>query len=189
MKFSIKDFFSKYDQIHTFLQIWSHLPKKSLMENFIFCAVLVIRCYGNIVMLKNYNYLDPRKDISVVLPTGVRSLYLNCTWKLWLKEIQDNESNHSLVSQQTYTSKKLFSFHCGCSNSMNILILNPSRPNPGRREKINLNLYFQPSLQSLKRFYEDLIGLNKTFWGTTKKCENENFKWLQLDSNPQPLSS
>ena len=38
-KFSIKDFFSKYDQIHSFLQIWSHLLKKSLMENFIFYAV------------------------------------------------------------------------------------------------------------------------------------------------------
>ena len=33
--FSIKDFFSKYDQI------WSHLLKKSLMENFLFCAVLI----------------------------------------------------------------------------------------------------------------------------------------------------
>ena len=40
MKFSIKDFFSKCDQICSFLRIWSHLLKKSLMENFIFCAVL-----------------------------------------------------------------------------------------------------------------------------------------------------
>ena len=40
MKFSIEDFFSKYDQICIFLRIWSHLLKKSLMENFIFCAVL-----------------------------------------------------------------------------------------------------------------------------------------------------
>ena len=39
MKFSSKDFFSKYDQIRNFLRIWSHLLKKSLMENFIFCAV------------------------------------------------------------------------------------------------------------------------------------------------------
>ena len=39
IKFSIKDFFSKCDQIGSFLRIWSHLPKKSLMENFIFCAV------------------------------------------------------------------------------------------------------------------------------------------------------
>ena len=38
MKFSIKDFFSKYDQICSFLWIWSNLLKKSLMEDFIFCA-------------------------------------------------------------------------------------------------------------------------------------------------------
>ena len=30
-----KDFFSKCDQIRSFLQIWSHLLKKSVMENFI----------------------------------------------------------------------------------------------------------------------------------------------------------
>ena len=39
MKFSINGFFSKCDQIHRKLRIWSHLLKKSLMENFIFCAV------------------------------------------------------------------------------------------------------------------------------------------------------
>ena len=35
MKFSIKDFFSKCDE----LRIWSHLLKKSLIENFNFYAV------------------------------------------------------------------------------------------------------------------------------------------------------
>ena len=39
MKFSIKGFFSTCDQIRRKLQIWSHLLKKSLMVNFIFCAV------------------------------------------------------------------------------------------------------------------------------------------------------
>ena len=39
MKFSIKDFFSKCDQIRRKLRIWSHLLKKSSMEKFIFCAV------------------------------------------------------------------------------------------------------------------------------------------------------
>ena len=39
MKFSIKDFFSKCDQIRSFLR---SLLKKSLMENFIFCAVLQV---------------------------------------------------------------------------------------------------------------------------------------------------
>ena len=40
VKFSIKDFFCKCDQIRSFLRIWSHLLKKSLTENFIFlCSV------------------------------------------------------------------------------------------------------------------------------------------------------
>ena len=39
MKFLIKDIFSKCDQIRSFLRIWSRLLKKSLIENFIFCAV------------------------------------------------------------------------------------------------------------------------------------------------------
>ena len=36
---SIKDFSSKCDQILRKLRIWSHLLKKPLMKNFIFCAV------------------------------------------------------------------------------------------------------------------------------------------------------
>ena len=39
MKFSIKDFFS-------FLRIWSHLLKKSLMENFILFAVIQVKIYS-----------------------------------------------------------------------------------------------------------------------------------------------
>ena len=41
MNFSIKDFFSKCDQIRRKLQIWSHLLKKSFIENFFFCVVFV----------------------------------------------------------------------------------------------------------------------------------------------------
>ena len=52
--------------------------------------------------------------------------------------------------------------------------VNPSRPNPGRREKIKLSFYFRTSLWYLKRFYKGLKGLYKTFWGTTKKCKNKN---------------
>ena len=40
MKFSIKNFFSKCDQIRRKLPIWSHLLKKSLIEKFIF-----VQCY------------------------------------------------------------------------------------------------------------------------------------------------
>ena len=47
MKFSVKDFSSK-----SFLRIWSHLLKKSLMENFIFCAV------NQSLFLTNKNFFD-----------------------------------------------------------------------------------------------------------------------------------
>ena len=40
MQFSIKDFFGKCDQIRSFLRIWSHILKKYLMENLLFCAVV-----------------------------------------------------------------------------------------------------------------------------------------------------
>ena len=39
MKFSIKKFSSRCDQIHKNLQIWSHLLEKILVENFISCEV------------------------------------------------------------------------------------------------------------------------------------------------------
>ena len=42
MKFSIKDFVSKCEQIRisVFLRIWSHLREKTLTKNFVFCALL-----------------------------------------------------------------------------------------------------------------------------------------------------
>ena len=39
LKFSIKDFFSKRDQIRRKLRIWSRLLKESVIEIFIFSAV------------------------------------------------------------------------------------------------------------------------------------------------------
>ena len=58
MKFSIKDFFSKCDQIRSKMRIWSHLLKKSLMENFIFCAVLLISCYLWFSLLRKKNLIE-----------------------------------------------------------------------------------------------------------------------------------
>ena len=45
MKFS----FSKCDQIRSFLRVWSHLRKKSLMENFIFSVVIFSDAWENII--------------------------------------------------------------------------------------------------------------------------------------------
>lgn len=41
MKCSITDFFSKYDEIRSFLWICSHLLKTSVMKNFIVCSVYI----------------------------------------------------------------------------------------------------------------------------------------------------
>ena len=50
MKFSIRDFFSKCDQICRKLRIWLHLLKKSLMENFIFvlCLMQMLRPFSGV---------------------------------------------------------------------------------------------------------------------------------------------
>ena len=49
MKFSIKDFFSKSDQTHSVMHIWTHFLKKSLIENSIFlcspCEQILLRLY------------------------------------------------------------------------------------------------------------------------------------------------
>ena len=53
MKFSIKDFFSKYDKIRS-----SHLLKKSLMENLIFCAVHALLFLSKLNSSFNYSALE-----------------------------------------------------------------------------------------------------------------------------------
>ena len=51
MKFSSKDFVRKCDEIRSFLWIWSHLMKKYLMENFIFCLVF---CEARCLMIAKH---------------------------------------------------------------------------------------------------------------------------------------
>ena len=65
MKFSIKDYFTKCDQICSFLRIWSQLLKKSLIENFIFCAVLVVYVALNVADIARNN---PYCKIWIIFP-------------------------------------------------------------------------------------------------------------------------
>ena len=60
MKFSIKDFFGKCDQIRSFLWIWLYLLKKSLTENFIFCVVQLFLWFFDI-KLKKHKRVKKRK--------------------------------------------------------------------------------------------------------------------------------
>ena len=77
MKFSIKDFFSKCDQIRSFLRIWLHLLKKSLIENLIFCAVYCQR--SSKIITENYfcfRYENRQKNNQYFeLPFGTINLH------------------------------------------------------------------------------------------------------------------
>ena len=68
MKFPIKDFFSKYDQIRRKLRIWLHLLKESLTENFIFSGVYpaaILPVQSPIVTLKTLEEYEKRSKLTV----------------------------------------------------------------------------------------------------------------------------
>ena len=81
MKFSIKYFFGICDQICRKPQIWSHLLNKSLMENFIFCAVNPIQIMWQNIRKSNKIRQDQKTSKNshpeVFLGKGV----LNICWK------------------------------------------------------------------------------------------------------------
>ena len=82
MKFSKKDFFSKCNPIRRKLRIWSHLLKKSLIENFIFCAVttqkikfpvknFVIKCKQIRGLLQIYSHLLKKSLAKIFISCAV----------------------------------------------------------------------------------------------------------------------
>ena len=68
MKFFIKDFFSKCDRIRSVLRIESHLLKRSLMENFIFCAWILKQ-----LMIKTVTVIDDN-NVNVIYKSN-KSLF------------------------------------------------------------------------------------------------------------------
>ena len=132
MKFSIKDFFSKCDQICRKLRIWSHLLKKFWMENFIFCAVLLMR-------LLSYSFIehcikdarirvftDPYSPVfSHILCSGGKiseicfhkypysfKNYLNqCNWMNFHENEISLKRNYEVLRQQVYQSEKSIGTH------------------------------------------------------------------------------
>ena len=81
MTFSIKDLFSKCDRIRRKLRIWSHLLKKSLMKNFIFCAVKKFLTLPQVTLNFLENILKSKS-----LPTLLRifgSIILTISFKIF----------------------------------------------------------------------------------------------------------
>ena len=68
MKFPIKDFFSKCDQIRRKLRIWLDLLKESLTENFIFSGAYpaaILPVQSPIVTLKTLEEYEKRSKLTV----------------------------------------------------------------------------------------------------------------------------
>ena len=95
MKFSIKDFFSKHDQICRKLRIWSYLLKKSLKENFIFCAVNVSKKSERDCSLSSF-YSTCSKEI------------LHCIHKLYANPWSYFHQNVSLRSNSCFLRSELW---------------------------------------------------------------------------------
>ena len=76
-KFSINDFSSKCERIRSFLRIWWHLLKESLIENLIFCAVPKL----------TFGLLKVGSQDSVKLLLCRELVTLFCTWSIHITYI------------------------------------------------------------------------------------------------------
>ena len=85
MKFSMKAFFNKCDQIRRKLRIWLHLLKKSCMENFIFCAVSKFH-YVRKCQLKGYTRASSPANIYLVKVNNRKTR--KRASQLWMKKGQ-----------------------------------------------------------------------------------------------------
>ena len=86
IKDSTKDFCSKYDHFPNFLQIWSHLLKKFLMESFIF----VQRCVWLSTMIFPNIFIDFNVDFFVVFflqTVSIDFVYQFVFFKCWMYSI------------------------------------------------------------------------------------------------------
>ena len=79
MKFSIKDFFNKCDQMRSFLRIWSHLLKKSSMKNFFFWA-------ERRPMPRGYQW-SRKLFWTLNMFKGMKNSFKHLWWSIFVKEI------------------------------------------------------------------------------------------------------
>ena len=106
IKFSIEDFFSKQDQIHRKLRIWSYLVKKSLMENFIFLQWSWQKKFKGDLKLKLYGKrLQP---IESVKHLGVK-FDTNLSWQYYVNDlfIKLNRANALLFKMRRCVSLEI----------------------------------------------------------------------------------
>ena len=118
VKFSIKDFFSKCDQIRTFLRIWSHLLKKFSMEKLIFSAVKVAK-------LKPVFKKGKKNDLSNFMPISL----LPIIFKIIRKILYDQ--TNAFLSEENICRNYQSGFRANhsanlCSSFLTDIVLNGS---------------------------------------------------------------
>ena len=110
MKFSLKDFFSICDQIRSFLRIWSHLLKRSLMKNFIFlCSECSSKCWLWFFETDSFSYTFVKVYFMFskghVWSISVKSSIVKCLSQLSRKDFE--YSCHQVANFQSDTSKNI----------------------------------------------------------------------------------
>ena len=105
MKFSIKNFFSKCDQ---FVQIWSRLLKKSLMENFIFCALLL---FSQLHSMPFYLDCQPMKKLYYLQYQYMPFFVTSMAVLLYMPYVLFRIINTDMVSLRTTLGKRDVSSH------------------------------------------------------------------------------
>ena len=76
MKFSVKDFFSKFDQIRRKLRIWSHL-----LIHFV-CRVSIIKGEFKFLSIINGAFLRKQKPLTIFAKKLHQPIYSQCTLSL-----------------------------------------------------------------------------------------------------------
>ena len=114
-KYSIEDFFSKCSAIRRKLQFWSNLPRISLMENFIFCAV---------DGLQNSNKEERKKSNKAINNLNPKMLAVN-----WF--------GHALVMKNTLNNTKKI---CNLiKKSLNLMLCEQRKRNPKQKPNMKNN--------------------------------------------------
>ena len=125
MKFFVKSFLSKCKQIRRKLQICLYLLKKSLTENFIFCAVQIFERNKGNLKLKSFLILLVlfRLPIMQLIFHNYTENFSSVTWKFFSRAYAKlKRLNHCTFSTKDFDNNPLTQFNV-ISNEKKILII------------------------------------------------------------------
>ena len=152
------------------------LSEHSLFSVSVYCRIITIRIFENMNLFAHFFFFFFWLVQINVMKTMERHFDQKSRFiSWWAKEIfmmKDRDFfmngfvTSKLRSKKLNIKTRLFQMKI----KTNAAHFTSFRPNPRRREKIKFNFYFHTSLWCVKRFYEGLEGLHKTFWRNRKSA-------------------